>query len=88
MGFDAKNCLVVEDSPFGIQAGVATGGKTIAVGTSHPHEKSESIQARVQILSCAQGISSTKISRLTVSLTLWLNLVTPDPRARPSGSLA
>lgn len=39
LGFDAKNCLVVEDSPFGIQAGVATGGKTIAVGTSHPHEK-------------------------------------------------
>ncbi|KAH9446038.1 hypothetical protein Pst134EB_023856 [Puccinia striiformis f. sp. tritici] len=26
LGFDAKNCLVVEDSPFGIQAGVATGG--------------------------------------------------------------
>ncbi|KAH9455547.1 hypothetical protein Pst134EA_023006 [Puccinia striiformis f. sp. tritici] len=25
LGFDAKNCLVVEDSPFGIQAGVATG---------------------------------------------------------------
>lgn len=39
LGFEAKNCLVVEDSPFGIQAGVATGGKTIAVGTSHPHEK-------------------------------------------------
>ncbi|CAH7689972.1 HAD-like domain-containing protein [Phakopsora pachyrhizi] len=41
LGFEAKNCLVVEDSPFGIQAGVATGGKTIAVGTSHPHEKIE-----------------------------------------------
>jgi len=41
LGFEAKNCLVVEDSPFGIQAAVATGGKSIAVGTSHPHEKIE-----------------------------------------------
>ncbi|KAG0141874.1 hypothetical protein CROQUDRAFT_267100 [Cronartium quercuum f. sp. fusiforme G11] len=41
LGLDPKKCLVVEDSPFGIQAAVATGGKTIAVGTSHPHEKIE-----------------------------------------------
>lgn len=40
LGFEPKNCLVVEDSPFGIQAGVAAGGKTIAVSTSHAHEKS------------------------------------------------
>jgi beta-phosphoglucomutase-like phosphatase (HAD superfamily) len=32
---------VVEDSPFGIQAGVAAGGKTIAVSTSHSHDKSK-----------------------------------------------
>lgn len=31
--------MVVEDSPFGIQAGVAAGGKTIAVSTSHSHDK-------------------------------------------------
>ncbi|EGG10699.1 uncharacterized protein MELLADRAFT_93581 [Melampsora larici-populina 98AG31] len=39
LGFEPKNCLVVEDSPFGIQAGVAAGGKTIAVSTSHSHDK-------------------------------------------------
>jgi len=39
LGFEPKNCLVVEDSPFGIQAGVAAGGKTIAVSTSHTHDK-------------------------------------------------
>jgi len=39
LGFKPENCLVVEDSPFGIQAGVAAGGKTIAVSTSHSHDK-------------------------------------------------
>lgn len=39
LGFEPQNCLVVEDSPFGIQAGVAAGGKTIAVSTSHSHDK-------------------------------------------------
>jgi len=39
LGFEAKNCLVVEDSPSGIRAGVASGATTIAVCTSHPVEK-------------------------------------------------
>ncbi|MBW0559003.1 hypothetical protein O181_098718 [Austropuccinia psidii MF-1] len=39
LGFDPKNCCVIEDSPSGIKAGVASGAKTIAVCTSHPHEK-------------------------------------------------
>ncbi|KAG0148403.1 hypothetical protein CROQUDRAFT_654900 [Cronartium quercuum f. sp. fusiforme G11] len=39
LGFDPANCLVIEDSPSGIKAGVASGAKTIAVCTSHPHEK-------------------------------------------------
>ncbi|POV94131.1 hypothetical protein PSHT_16417 [Puccinia striiformis] len=39
LGFEPENCVVVEDSPFGIQAGVAAGGKTIAVSTSHSHDK-------------------------------------------------
>jgi len=39
LGFQTENCLVIEDSPSGIKAGVASGAKTIAVCTSHPHEK-------------------------------------------------
>ncbi|KAH9458678.1 hypothetical protein MJO28_005764 [Puccinia striiformis f. sp. tritici] len=39
LGFDPANCLVIEDSPSGIKAGVASGAKTIAVCTSHPFEK-------------------------------------------------
>lgn len=39
LGYDIKKCLVFEDSPSGIKAGVASGAKTIAVCTSHPAEK-------------------------------------------------
>jgi beta-phosphoglucomutase-like phosphatase (HAD superfamily) len=35
MGYDVKYCLVVEDSPSGIRAGVASGATVIAVATSH-----------------------------------------------------
>ncbi|TFY72668.1 hypothetical protein EVG20_g344 [Dentipellis fragilis] len=35
LGFDAKNCVVFEDSPSGIRAGVASGATVIAVCTSH-----------------------------------------------------
>lgn len=40
LGYPAENCVVFEDSPSGIKAGVASGAKTVAVCTSHPHEKS------------------------------------------------
>lgn len=39
LGFEPANCLVIEDSPSGIKAGVASRAKTIAVCTSHPPEK-------------------------------------------------
>ncbi|KAJ8079965.1 hypothetical protein PM082_016791 [Marasmius tenuissimus] len=41
LGFDAKRCVVFEDSPSGIRAGVASGATVIAVCTSHPREKVE-----------------------------------------------
>ena len=41
LGFDAKRCVVFEDSPSGIRAGVASGATVIAVCTSHPREKIE-----------------------------------------------
>ncbi|KAK1224808.1 hypothetical protein PQX77_012273 [Marasmius sp. AFHP31] len=41
LGFDAKGCVVFEDSPSGIRTGVASGATVIAVCTSHPREKVE-----------------------------------------------
>ncbi|KAG8686282.1 hypothetical protein FRC09_014237 [Ceratobasidium sp. 395] len=39
LGFDPKRCVVWEDSPSGIRAGVASGATVIAVCTSHTRDK-------------------------------------------------
>ncbi|KAH8103683.1 HAD-like protein [Phellopilus nigrolimitatus] len=39
LGFDAKRCVIFEDSPSGIRAGVASGATVIAVCTSHERSK-------------------------------------------------
>ncbi|POY73535.1 hypothetical protein BMF94_3472 [Rhodotorula taiwanensis] len=39
LGIPVEKCVVFEDSPSGIKAGVASGAKTIAICTSHPVEK-------------------------------------------------
>ncbi|KAF9523401.1 HAD-like protein [Crepidotus variabilis] len=39
LGFDAARCVVFEDSPSGIRAGVASGATVIAVCTSHERQK-------------------------------------------------
>ncbi|KAL1676935.1 HAD-like domain-containing protein [Schizophyllum commune] len=41
LGYDAKKCVVFEDSPSGIRAGVASGATVIAVCTSHERSKIE-----------------------------------------------
>lgn len=45
LGFDAKKCIVFEDSPSGIRAGVASGATVIAVCTSHERSKIENCGA-------------------------------------------
>ncbi|KAI0947080.1 hypothetical protein AcV7_009608 [Taiwanofungus camphoratus] len=45
LGYDAKKCLVFEDSPSGIRAGVASGATVIAVCTSHERSKIENCGA-------------------------------------------
>lgn len=39
LGIPIEKCVVFEDSPSGIKAGVASGARTIAICTSHPVEK-------------------------------------------------
>ena len=45
LGFDAKRCVIFEDSPSGIKAGVASGATVIAVCTSHERSKIENCGA-------------------------------------------
>ncbi|KAF9222952.1 HAD-like protein [Gyrodon lividus] len=45
LGFAASNCVVFEDSPSGIRAGLASGATVIAVCTSHERKQIEHIGA-------------------------------------------
>lgn len=45
LGFNASDCVVFEDSPSGIRAGVASGATVIAVCTSHERAKIENCGA-------------------------------------------
>jgi HAD superfamily hydrolase (TIGR01509 family) len=45
LGYDATKCVVFEDSPSGIRAGVASGATVIAVCTSHERSKIENCGA-------------------------------------------
>ena len=45
LGFPVSRCVVFEDSPSGIKAGVASGATVIAVCTSHKREQIESCGA-------------------------------------------
>ena len=45
LGYDPKKCVVFEDSPAGIRAGVASGATVVAVCTSHERSKIENCGA-------------------------------------------
>jgi sugar-phosphatase len=58
LGFDAARCIVVEDAPAGIAAGLAAGAQVLAVTTTHDaHQVSD---ASVVILDLSSvGVSFT-----------------------------
>jgi len=71
LGFDAKRCVVFEDSPSGIKAGVASGATVIAVCTSHERSKIEGCGAHYIVedmdrVTC--DVEEDARLRLTVSL--------------------
>jgi mannitol-1-/sugar-/sorbitol-6-phosphatase len=52
LGFQAQHCLVVEDSPAGINAGRAAGARVLAVTTSHDPAELAGADVIVTDLSC------------------------------------
>jgi beta-phosphoglucomutase-like phosphatase (HAD superfamily) len=68
MGHDVKRCLVVEDSPSGIKAGVASGATVIAVCTSHPSEKVSFIWRRIASLT---PVSRSSTAARRISFPIW-----------------
>ncbi|KAI0302452.1 HAD-like domain-containing protein [Multifurca ochricompacta] len=49
LGYQASRCVVFEDSPSGIKAGVASGAVVIAVCTSHSREQIEGCGAQIVV---------------------------------------
>ncbi|KAL1950637.1 hypothetical protein VTO73DRAFT_5761 [Trametes versicolor] len=72
LGFEATRCVVFEDSPSGIKAGVASGATVIAVCTSHERSKIENCGAHYlvdnmeQIQITAEGEGAAMRLRFTI----------------------
>ncbi|MDT5181381.1 MAG: mannitol-/sugar-/sorbitol-6-phosphatase [Mycobacterium sp.] len=55
LGFDAARCVVVEDAPAGIAAGVAAGARVVAVTTTHDADQVADADVVVADLSCLRA---------------------------------
>ncbi len=58
LGFDAAQCVVVEDAPAGIAAGLAAGARVVAVTTTHTADQVASADVIVADLSCLRVTST------------------------------
>jgi len=78
VGYDCKDCLVVEDSPSGIRSGLASGATVIAACTSHPIEKIRDVGATylVPSLECV-SIRQREDGKLVVTIDAELARRTP-----------
>ncbi|KAJ6478462.1 HAD-like domain-containing protein [Mycena vulgaris] len=70
LGFPAERCVVFEDSPSGIRAGVASGATVIAVCTSHERAKIENCGAHFLVENMEQVHIEMDGDRLKFTLDL------------------
>ncbi len=68
LGFDAKRCVVFEDSPSGIRAGVASGATVVAVCTSHERSKIENCGAHYIVNTMEQVRVTVEGDRLVFTI--------------------
>ena len=69
LGYDAARCVVFEDSPSGIRAGVASGATVIAVCTSHERSKIENCGAHYIVDTMEQVHITVDGDRLGFTIT-------------------
>ncbi|KZT11842.1 HAD-like protein [Laetiporus sulphureus 93-53] len=74
LGYDAKKCVVFEDSPSGIKAGVASGATVIAVCTSHERSKIENCGAHYLV----ENMERIKCEPVTVDGQLKLRFTVSE----------
>ena len=55
LGFEATQCVVIEDAPVGIAAGLAAGARVVAVTTTHSAHQVASADVIVADLSCLRA---------------------------------
>jgi sugar-phosphatase len=65
LGFEATQCVVVEDAPAGIAAGQAAGAQVLAVTTTHSAHEVATADAIVADLSCVRVRSTNDGLALT-----------------------
>ncbi|EIW74598.1 HAD-like protein [Coniophora puteana RWD-64-598 SS2] len=70
LGYDAKRCVVFEDSPSGIKAGVASGATVIAVCTSHERSRIENAGAHYIVDNMEHVKCEVEDGKLKFSVTL------------------
>ena len=58
LGFDTTRCVVVEDAPAGIAAGLAAGAQLVAVTTTHTADQVANADVIVEDLSCLRASST------------------------------
>ncbi|THV03011.1 HAD-like protein [Dendrothele bispora CBS 962.96] len=70
LGYDASNCVVFEDSPSGIRAGVASGATVIAVCTSHTRSQIENCGAHFIVENMESVQCEVEDERLKITVSL------------------
>jgi sugar-phosphatase len=63
LGAAAADCVVVEDAPAGVAAGLAAGMRVVAVLTSHPREALRGADAFVEDLTEVPAIAASLVDR-------------------------
>lgn len=72
IGLDIQECIVFEDAPAGIQAGIASGAHVIVISNNHSLDKQFTID-------CIQHFEFAVVQKLSDKTVLKINTITSSP---------